>query len=123
MKTLEAKIDHLERRIGWIMLMSAISVILGLAKLYIQTSAATAPSQNTNSLNIGTQSAATPAPQRAYLTTEEIALREGVSPRTVLTWIEGGRIQPVPSRAGRAWIISPDYRLHPLIAAKVPSDQ
>ena len=117
MKTLEAKIDHLERRIGWIMLMSAISVILGLAKLYIQTSAAAAPSQNTNSLNIGPQSAATATPQRDYLTTEEVATRENVSPRTVLTWIETGRIHPTPTRTGRAWTIPADYRLQPLIAA------
>jgi hypothetical protein len=116
MKILEAKIDHLERRIGWIMLMSAISVLLGLAKLYIQTSAATAPSQNTNSLNIGPQSAVT-APQRDYLTTEEVATRENVSPRTVLTWIETGRIQPTPTRAGRAWTIAPHYRLQPQFTA------
>jgi excisionase family DNA binding protein len=116
MKTLEAKIDTLERRIGWIMLMSAISVILGLAKLYIQTSAA-APSQNTNSLNIGPQSAATAGPQRDYLTTEEVATRENVSPRTVLTWIETGRIHPTPTRTGRAWTIAPHYRLQPQFTA------
>ena len=117
MKTLEAKIDTLERRQGWIMLMSIISVLLGLAKLYIQTSAHPTPAQNSNSVNIGAQSAVT-APQRDYLTTEELATREGVSPRTVITWIESGRIQPPPIRAGRAWTISPDYRLQPLLTAE-----
>lgn len=126
MTILEAKIDALEHRIGWLMLMSAISVLLGLAKLYMQSSAHPTPAQNSNSVNIGAQSAVT-APQRDYLTTEELAIREGVSPRTVITWIESGRIQPPPNRAGRAWTISPDYRLQPLLTAEnrnqVPSDQ
>lgn len=117
MKTLEEKIDILERRIEWLMLMSAISVLLGLAKLYYQTSAHPTPAQNSNSVNIGAQSATAPTHQRDYLTTEELAIREGVSPRTVLTWIEAGRIQPPPARAGRAWTISADYRIQPLLTA------
>jgi len=110
---LEKKIDTLERRISLLMLMSAISVLLGLAKLYMQSQGQSG--NNTNAVNIGAQSAA--SPQRDFLDTDEVGKREGVTSRTVLTWIEQGRIEPQPTRDGRAWNISANYRILPLLTA------
>ena len=56
-------------------------------------------------------------PQRSYLTTKEVAEKEGVTPRTVVEWIDRRKIIPAPERNGdRAWAIAANYRILPLTA-------
>lgn len=78
-----------------------------------------APSGNSNAVNIG---AALPAisgeqSRKDYLTTAEVASRENIAERTLLTWIEQGRIQPAPEKSSRAWLIPVNYRIQPPSAA------
>lgn len=54
--------------------------------------------------------------QKTYLTTREVAEKEGVSQRTVNAWILEGRVDPKPIQSDRAWQIAVDYRILPLTA-------
>lgn len=54
---------------------------------------------------------------RQYLTVQEVADRESKDERTILLWIEGGRIDPAPIKNGKAWAISEDYRILPQVSA------
>ena len=54
--------------------------------------------------------------QKTYLTTKEVAEKEGVSQRTVNAWILEGRVDPKPEQSDRAWHIAVDYRILPLTA-------
>lgn len=53
---------------------------------------------------------------REYLTVQEVAEREGVTDRTVINWIEEGRIVPAPEKAGKSWAISESFRILPHVA-------
>jgi len=54
---------------------------------------------------------------REYLTVQEVATRESKDERTILLWIESGRIEPAPVKNGKAWAISEDYRILPQVSA------
>lgn len=54
---------------------------------------------------------------REYLTVQEVAEREGKAERTIIEWIETGRIHPPPSKAGREWCVAAEYRVLPQVAA------
>lgn len=54
---------------------------------------------------------------REYLTVQEVAEKEQKDERTILLWIEGGRIDPAPIKAGKSWSISADYRILPQVSA------
>jgi len=58
--------------------------------------------------------------QKTYLTTREVADKEGVSQRTVTSWIQSKRIDPEPVQADRAWQIAVNYRILPLTADSQP---
>ena len=59
---------------------------------------------------------------REYLTVQEVAEREQKDERTILLWIEGGRIDPTPIKAGKSWSISADYRILPQVSATFRSE-
>ena len=72
---------------------------------------------NTNSVNIGDATPIT-TPARDFLNVNEVAAREGLSPRTITEYIATGRIDPPPTRNGtRPWAIAADYRIRPQTAA------
>jgi len=76
------------------------------------------PPQSVGSNN-AVQIGANPKPesQRVFLTVKDVAEKEGVSERTVITAISQGRISPQPERDGRAWTIAADYRFLPITTA------
>jgi len=116
-EAMEKKIEGLQRQVAIILAMNALSLLLTIVKLFIMTAPEAEkgqPPSNTNSVNISEHAAT--APQRDYLTTDEVAQREGVTTRTVTTWIDAARFDPQPERNGRAWRISNSYRLLPQIA-------
>jgi len=78
----------------------------------------TIPPQSVGSNN-AVQIGATPKPEskRTFLTVKDVAERENVSERTIITAISQGRISPQPERDGRAWTIAADYRFLPLVSA------
>lgn len=66
------------------------------------------------SVNVG-KAAEEMAPEsaRTWLTTQEVAKRELVTDRTILNYIEAGMINPAPTRTGKDWRISENYRIVP----------
>lgn len=75
------------------------------------------PASNSNSVQIGEAPASLPS-GRDFLNVNEVAAREGLSPRTITDYIATGRMDPPPTRNGtRPWAIAADYRILPLTAA------
>jgi hypothetical protein len=69
------------------------------------------------SINVGKADGKMAESARQYLTVSEVATAEGKSERTIIAWIEEGRIQPAPIKAGKEWQISAEYRIPPQVAA------
>jgi hypothetical protein len=113
MDDMEQDIRALKIRVNVLLILGILSFILTIAKLFIPSlSTNPAPPSNTNSVQIGGHK---PTPQREYLSTDEVAEREGVSARTVTSWIEQSRIAPMPIKSDRAWIIDRKYKILPQI--------
>lgn len=110
---METKIRSLEIRINVLLVLGTLSFLVSLGKLLPILAPQHVPS-NLNSVQIG--NASKEKPQREFLNSDEVGEREGVSSRTVTSWIEQGRIHPQPTRQGRAWTIAADYRLLPITA-------
>jgi hypothetical protein len=68
------------------------------------------------SINVGKTGDKVAESGREYLTVAEVAVREGKDERTITMWIEGGRIEPVPRKVGKAWVIAEDYRILPQVS-------
>ena len=116
MDDIEIEIKALKIRVNIILTLGVLSFILTVLKLLMPTLSAqphTLP-PNTNSVQIGAESKE--KPQREFLNSDEVGEREGVTSRTVISWIEQGRIEPQPTRNGMAWIIAADYRILPQTA-------
>lgn len=56
--------------------------------------------------------------RRDYVTVQDVAEMAGVSERTVIEWIDLGRIQPMPEKTGKSWVIADNFRIMPQVAEK-----
>lgn len=117
------RVDKLERdvqkllRLGWVTAAcSVVSLVLKFLPGHTGSSPP-APAQqgaNSNSVTIGaTGPDAEPESRRVYLTTADIAEREKMAERTVVKYINEGRIQPAPVRSSKGWQIAAEYRILP----------
>lgn len=112
MDDIELDIKALKTRVNIILMIGVASFILTVLKLLVPALAQPhTPSTNSNSVQIGADSKENP--QREFLNSDEVGEREGVTSRTVISWIEQGRIEPQPTRNGRAWTIAAGYRILP----------
>lgn len=50
---------------------------------------------------------------KTWLTTKDVAEREGITERTVINYIEHGMIEPTPRKNGKAWEIAEHFRIIP----------
>ena len=50
---------------------------------------------------------------KTWLTTKDVAAREGVTERTVINYIENGMIEPAPVKNGKSWEIAETFRIVP----------
>lgn len=50
---------------------------------------------------------------KTWLTTKDVAEREGITERTVINYIEHGMIEPTPRKNGKAWEIAEHFRIVP----------
>lgn len=119
---METQISRLQKKVNALMVLGSVSTILTIVKFFIliPNGTTTPTPSNSNSVQIGDSN--TKQPQRDFLNTDEVGEREGVTSRTVTTWVEQGRISPPPTRQGRAWIISANYRILPQTAANNGND-
>jgi len=77
------------------------------------------------SVSVGHVDAATEAADasgKTYLTVAEVAKREHIAERTLISWIEQGRLEPPPTKEGKAWIVAAEYRIKPPNAAESGSE-
>lgn len=123
MEALDARLTAVEARVArvlqtiWITfgIGQAFSLILTAVRVfYIPHSPAGPVSTGNQQVHVSSaRSVNPPDTGKTYLTTAEVAARENVSPRTLLTWIQEGRVSPAPEKSDRAWIIPADYRIQP----------
>lgn len=111
-RTLESINAHIAKGI-WILL---TAVIVALISLVMRPTSA-APGSNA-SINVGAATETVVDSARDYLTVSEVALREGKAERTIIEWIETGRIDPAPTKPSKEWIIAAKYRITPQLAAQ-----
>ena len=70
------------------------------------------------SVNVGQHdkaaaAAAAEASAKTWLTTKDVAAREGITERTVINYIENGMIEPTPRKNGKSWEIAANFRIIP----------
>ena len=67
------------------------------------------------SVNVGSTDPNKPleASAKTWLTTKDVAEREGITERTALNYIEQGMIDPTPRKNGKSWEIAANFRILP----------
>jgi hypothetical protein len=65
------------------------------------------------SVNVGAAEAEMADSAKTWLTTRDVAEREGCDERTVLNCIARGQIVPMPEKDGKSWRISENFRIIP----------
>lgn len=61
---------------------------------------------------------------RDYLDTSDVAIREGVTARTILDWISKDRILPRPEKTSKGYAFTLDYRVVPsMIESTTPTQR
>jgi len=115
-KTMKSDMYALKIRMNILMIIGAISLIFTIVKFFLSLNIDNIPTPSTNTNSVQISGADKVNPQREYLSTDEVAEREGVSARTITSWIEQCRISPMPIKSDRAWIIAVDYRILPQVA-------
>ncbi len=64
-------------------------------------------------VNVGAAEAEMADSAKTWLTTKDVATREGCDERTVLNYIARGQIVPMPEKDGKSWRISAGFRIIP----------
>ena len=109
-----AQIQDLGKKIFYTVILGIVVALLNLVINGSQARSVVLPPAGGNStVSIGAKTTSDSVSHRETLTTEEVAAREKVTPRTVTNWIASGRIDPPPSKDGKSWAISANYRLSP----------
>ena len=106
------------QKIVWLLMAALLLAVVNL--VLNKHTTAPAPSQSTSVITSDAAQAIGSLPtssRRDYLLVSEVASREGKSDRTILEWIEAGRIQPAPTKDGKEWRISAEYRIPPQMTA------
>jgi len=68
----------------------------------------------TQSVNVGAVDATEALAKgsaKTWLTTKDVAEREGKSERTIINYIESGMIEPPPVKNGKSWDLAETYRI------------
>ncbi len=107
-RTLESINGHIAK-IVWIILGAVIVAMMGLVLR------APAAAGNSASISVGASESVVDS-GRGYLTVAEVAAKEGKAERTILDWIEAGRVEPMPVKSAKSWVVAADYRILPHFA-------
>jgi hypothetical protein len=70
-------------------------------------------SQNVNVGEVKDADKPLEASAKTWLTTKDVAAREGITERTVINYIENGMIEPTPRKNGKSWEIAANFRIIP----------
>lgn len=110
MEVTVAKIDATLAKLNWLII---AGVIVGILNLIITKPGSHAPTQSTSVITGDTGAATAETSRRTYLTTADVAVKEGVSVREVTDMIAHGEIEPPPVKDGREFRIAANYRILP----------
>lgn len=119
---MESEIKQLKKQVRRTEIWAVIGLVISFIKLIqplMNPIQPVTPATNTNSVEISNAGAMAKEPQRDYLRTDEVAQREGVAERTVISWVHARRFEPMPVQGGRGWEFAADYRVLPLSAVAV----
>ena len=105
-----ANIDATLKKLNWLII---AGVILGLLNLVLNKSGGGGGSAQSTVITGEAQGLSSSGSQREYLTTSDVAAKEGVSVREVTDMIANGEIEPPPVKDGREWRIAAKYRILP----------
>jgi hypothetical protein len=112
------------QKIIWLLIAVVAAAVLNL--VVNKHAPSPAPTQSTSVITseaaARTAGALPSTSHRDYYLVSEVALREGKSERTIIEWIEAGRIQPTPVKTGKEWRIAEEYRIPPQLAASSGSE-
>lgn len=110
LETTVTNIDNTLKKLNWLII---AGVIVGVLNLIMNKQPA--PASNQQSFNVGQAEPeqALVEASRDYLTTTDLAKRQHVTERAVIDWIAEGRIEPMPVKAGKSWVIAKNFRLLP----------
>jgi len=120
---MQEQIKSLNNRMTRLEIYGIASIAIALIKMVsppmAQPATQVVPPSNNSSVQISAESAKLNASQKEFLTSADVAAKESVSERTVISYIEAQRIDPPPMRfnGSRAWSIHRDYRILPQNAA------
>lgn len=105
------------QKIIWLLIAVVLAALLNLVMAKQSAPASTQSTSVITSESARTAGSHAATSRRDYFLVSEVATREGKSERTIIEWIEAGRIQPAPSKEGKEWRISESYRIPPQLAA------
>lgn len=110
LETTVANIDATLKKLNWLII---AGVIVGILNLVIRNPAV--PASHQQSVNVGhaEPGSALVETARDYVTTADIAKRMNVTDRAVIDWISEGRIEPMPVKSGKSWVIAKNFRILP----------
>jgi len=120
---MQEQIKSLNSRMTRLEIYGIASIAIALIKMVsppmVHQPTQVVPPSNNSSVQISAESAKLSASQKEFLTSADVAAKESVSERTVISYIEAQRIDPPPMRfnGSRAWSIHRDYRILPQNAA------
>lgn len=113
-ETTLTKIDATLGKLNWLIIAGVVVGVLNLVINNRGASTAPTPQHQTTSVNMGDAEADLKnVSARTWLTTQEVAKREGVTDHTITNYIESQMIDPPPARDGKAWRIAENYRIIP----------
>lgn len=90
---------------------------IAVLKIQIAMRENTRGSGVSQNVNVGQSDKALAKSGKTYFTVAEVAERAGVAERTIVSWIAEGRIQPLPVKEGKGYVISAEYSILPPSAA------
>jgi hypothetical protein len=127
---IENELEHMNRTLSaininlsklvWIIIAAFMVALLGLI---MKPHGVGSPTNNSTSVQVGQAEKTMAKSGRDYLTVAEVATAEDVAPRTIVDWIDKGRIQPLPLKQGKEYTIAKDYRILPQDAASSGTDE
>lgn len=105
-----AGLEVIKNRQGWLMIIGIVSLAVHIAFKAAERQHAAPGNVTAGAQSVTVGAVPKEAPPRDWVTTSEFAEREGVSPRTVQSWIAAGEVPAARDPEGRAYRIPADFR-------------
>jgi len=115
-----SKMEAKWNRIEMLIILGIVGAILNLVLSASRTGGSAGSHQSTSVITSDASRMADSSDSpMTYLTTEEMAKKAGVSPRTILSWIAAPteRFKPMPIETSKGWVFDAECRILPPNAA------